>query len=238
MSSGVASIFLWLIAFSFLGAVEATEFYSFVDENGVIHLTDKPKDARYRPVRFTTSAKKKTSLKRWPTIQRTQPSKQKPVVNTVSAKKPEKMGKDLPKKTGRDLSKRRYHTFKAIISDAARRYGLNSALLRSVIQAESSFNPQAVSPKGAVGLMQLMPATARMYGAFDSTDPKANIHAGARFLAALLKRFDNDLELSLAAYNAGPTAVTQYGRAIPPYPETQKYVTRVLRYYQEYRQAM
>ncbi|MBF0462136.1 MAG: lytic transglycosylase domain-containing protein [Magnetococcales bacterium] len=128
--------------------------------------------------------------------------------------------------------------FGAIVLAAAQRTGLNCALLNSIIRAESDFDPNAVSPKGAVGLMQLMPATARLYGVTDMTDPETNIHGGARFLADLLRQFNNDLELSLAAYNAGPTTVAKYGGMVPPYPETREYVARVLRYYREYQRVL
>ena len=83
-----------------------------------------------------------------------------------------------------------------------------------------------------------MPATARQYGVTDMTDPATNIHGGARFMADLLRQFNNNLVLSLAAYNAGPTTVAKYGGIVPPYPETQEYVARVLRYYREYQQVL
>jgi len=128
--------------------------------------------------------------------------------------------------------------FQPIIQAASKRTGLSSALLKAVIQTESAFNPKAVSPKGAVGLMQLMPSTARQYGVTDLTDPEANVRAGARHLRGLLERFQNNLKLSLAAYNAGEGAVARYGNTVPPYPETQQYVVKVLRYYRKYRQTM
>ena len=206
---------------------EATELFSFVDERGVIHLTDRPRDSRYRLIRFGRSAEKQVQRARIVRL---------PVVNDTLVRPISRPSQ--PSKRTVPPPEWRKVQYDPIISAAARRNGLSSALLRSVIRAESNFDPNAVSPKGAVGLMQLMPDTARMVGVWDSTDPEANIHGGARFLAKLLKRFDNDLELSLAAYNAGPETVVKYGRAIPPYPETQRYVDRVLRYYREYRQTM
>ncbi|MBF0625566.1 MAG: lytic transglycosylase domain-containing protein [Magnetococcales bacterium] len=118
---------------------------------------------------------------------------------------------------------------------AASRYDLDEALVRAVIQAESSFDPQAVSPKGAVGLMQLMPEVAKQYGVSDRRDPEDNIDAGSRYLRDLLRRFDYNLMLSLAAYNAGEATVRRYGNRVPPYPETRDYVARVLRFYRQYR---
>jgi hypothetical protein len=115
------------------------------------------------------------------------------------------------------------------IRDAAQRYGVSEQLVVAVIQVESGFNPRAVSPKGAQGLMQLMPATASQLGVRNAFDPAENIDGGVRHLRGLIERYDNDLSLALAAYNAGAGAVAQHG-GIPPYRETQQYVTRVLRY--------
>ncbi len=115
-----------------------------------------------------------------------------------------------------------------IIEKAAASAAVAPDLLRAVIVVESGFNARAVSRKGAVGLMQLMPETARRYGASDRYDPRQNVHAGARYLRSLMDRYDQDLELALAAYNAGENAVDRYGGQIPPYRETQAYVPRVL----------
>jgi len=115
------------------------------------------------------------------------------------------------------------------IRDAAERYGLPFKLVSAVIRAESGFNPRAVSPKGARGLMQLMPTTAATLGVRNSFDPRQNIEGGVRHLRSLIDRFIN-LPFALAAYNAGEKAVVQYG-GIPPYPETQDYVTKVLYFY-------
>jgi soluble lytic murein transglycosylase-like protein len=105
-------------------------------------------------------------------------------------------------------------------------------LVRAVIVVESGFNPRAISRRGAIGLMQLLPATARRYGAFNAFDPEQNIRAGARYLADLITRYGSEqLELVLAAYNAGEEAVEKYGRRIPPYKETRAYVPNVLKMY-------
>lgn len=121
------------------------------------------------------------------------------------------------------------------IERASRLFGLEEALLHAVIKAESAYRPDAVSPKGAVGLMQLMPATAKRYGVRDRYDPEDNIEGGARYLRDLLKMFDNNMRLAVAAYNAGEGAVRKYGNTIPPYQETQYYVSRVMSLYQHYR---
>ena len=117
------------------------------------------------------------------------------------------------------------------IETVAARHELDGLLLAALVQVESSFLPDAVSPVGAVGLTQVMPSTARFVGARgDLTDPASNLEAGARYLARLLEQFDGDLELSLAAYNAGPGAVRRYG-GVPPYRETRQYVEKVLAVY-------
>ena len=116
------------------------------------------------------------------------------------------------------------------IQDASDRYGVPIKLVSAVIRAESGFNHRAVSRKGAQGLMQLMPATASMLGVRNSFDPRDNIDGGVRHLRSLIDRFPNNLPMALAAYNAGERAVAQYG-GIPPYPETQDYVTKVLGFY-------
>jgi soluble lytic murein transglycosylase-like protein len=105
--------------------------------------------------------------------------------------------------------------------------GVRPELVRAVIQAESAFNPNARSVKGAMGLMQLMPATAAEYGVANPYDPQDNIRAGVAYLRSLLTRYDDKVELALAAYNAGPGAVEKYGNAIPPYRETINYVDRI-----------
>ncbi|WP_456280437.1 lytic transglycosylase domain-containing protein [Cupriavidus sp. JZ107] len=115
-----------------------------------------------------------------------------------------------------------------LIDEVARRHDVAPHLVRAVIKVESNFQPNARSPKGAVGLMQVMPATGRRFGAADLRDPRSNLSAGTQYLRWLLNRFDEDLTLALAAYNAGEGAVEKYGRRIPPFAETQGYVSKVL----------
>ncbi len=122
--------------------------------------------------------------------------------------------------------------FDPFIESAAAAAAVQPELLRAVIVVESGFNSRAVSRRGAAGLMQLMPATARRYGVVDRFDPQQNIHGGAQYLKSLLERYDNDIKLALAAYNAGEGAVDRCGRCIPRYRETQAYVPRVWRMYQ------
>lgn len=123
------------------------------------------------------------------------------------------------------------------IRSAAKLSGVNAALLRAIIHAESGFNARALSYKGAQGLMQLMPGTAFELGVGDAFDPAQNISGGARYLALLLRDFHGDVKLAAAAYNAGAGAVTKYG-GVPPYAETQVYVKRVATLYQRYHDAL
>jgi hypothetical protein len=119
---------------------------------------------------------------------------------------------------------------RALAIDAARRHGLDPELVLAVIAVESAFRPDAVAPKGAQGLMQLMPATARSLDVRDPMDPAANLDGGARYLGSLVARYDGDLDRALAAYNAGPGAVDRH-KGIPPYKETQGYVKKVMKKY-------
>jgi len=121
--------------------------------------------------------------------------------------------------------------YDSIIEKAAVSAAVEANLLRAVIVVESGFNSRAVSKRGAVGLMQLMPATATRFGVSNPFDPKQNIHAGARYLKFLIDRFGQDIRLALAAYNAGEEAVDRNGGQIPPFTETMAYVPRVLKIY-------
>jgi len=122
--------------------------------------------------------------------------------------------------------------YDGVIKGAASAATIQAALVRAVIVVESGFNPRAVSKKGAIGLMQLAPATAKRYGVKNIYDPGENVRAGAHYLSDLLARFDSNLELALAAYNAGEEAVERYGRHVPPYRETLAYVPSVMKVYQ------
>ena len=121
------------------------------------------------------------------------------------------------------------------IREASELYGLSYPLLKAIIKAESDFNPRAVSRKGALGLMQLMPENVRRLNVSDPFDPWQNIMGGARYFRQMLDRFKGKLSLSLAAYNAGPTTVERYNNQIPPYRETENYVEKVLQYYYFYK---
>ena len=126
--------------------------------------------------------------------------------------------------------------FQGLITRAAEEHGIAEPLLKAIIKAESNFDPSAVSKKGAMGLMQVMPNNFKALQIRDPFDPEQNIMGGARYFGQLMKRFEGDLRLAIAAYNAGPDAVEQYNR-IPPYKETMNYVKRVMKYYNDYRKS-
>jgi soluble lytic murein transglycosylase-like protein len=182
-------------------AVAQADIYSFVDSAGVTHFTNVPVDGRYRLLLVTPPEEQGAA----------QPGEQ-------GAAQPEKW---LAKSA----------QFDSFIDQAARSHAVRPELVRAVIVVESAFNPNAVSNRGAVGLMQLRPATARRYGVANALDPEQNIKAGVHYLRDLLTRYGNNLELTLAAYNAGEDAVERYGHSIPPFAETQHYVPTVLRIY-------
>ncbi|MEG3638592.1 lytic transglycosylase domain-containing protein [Magnetococcus sp. PR-3] len=183
-------------------APAAADIYAFVDANGVIHLSDRANDPRYRRLmRINKHGQRLTT----------------------------------PTFTARSSRGGNPKRFESTIRNMAKRYGLDAGLVKAVIRAESDFDPNVVSHKGAVGLMQLMPQTARMYGVSDRTDPQENIQAGSRHLRYLMRKYKNNIKLTLAAYNAGEGAVRRYGNRIPPYRETQNYVRKVIRFYKQYR---
>jgi soluble lytic murein transglycosylase-like protein len=130
-------------------------------------------------------------------------------------------------RTTRPTIAERGRAYDEIIDTHAQMNGLRADLVRAVVQVESAFNPYATSPKGALGLMQLMPATIRRYGVKNPFNPVENVRAGVAYLKQLLDRYQNNEELALAAYNAGPGAVDRYGQTVPPYRETKNYVAQI-----------
>ena len=146
----------------------------------------------------------------------------------------QKAGKKLrkPRINFRDKDANRKR-FSSRIAEVSRRYQVPEALIHAVIAIESAYDPNAVSRAGAVGLMQLMPATAKRYGVANRRDPTANLTGGTRYLRDLLLRFDSNLELVLAGYNAGENAVEKFGNQIPPFAETQSYVSKVMKLYSQ-----
>lgn len=173
------------------------DVYKYVDSNGHIFLTDKPKHSGYKL--FFKSRKK------------------------VQESRVDYRNKEANRQR-----------FAIKIAAVARSHDLPEGLIHAVIATESAYDPEAVSRAGAVGLMQLMPETARRYGVTNRRDPTANLSGGTRYLKDLLERFDNDLELALAGYNAGEGAVEKYGNQIPPFDETQSYVRKVIKLFEKY----
>ena len=147
----------------------------------------------------------------------------------------QKAGKKLrmPRINFRDKDANRKR-FASKIAEVASRYQVPEALLHAVITIESAYDPNAISRAGAVGLMQLMPATAKRYGVANRRNPSANLTGGTRYLKDLLLRFDSNLELALAGYNAGENAVEKFGNRIPPFDETRNYVRKVLQLYSQH----
>jgi soluble lytic murein transglycosylase len=139
--------------------------------------------------------------------------------------------KERPKRQGIRVDANRFDRY---IDEAAGLHGVDFPLLKAVIRAESAFDPKAVSKKGALGLMQIMPANLEAFRVYDPFDPLQNIMGGARYLKALIQRFDGQLPLALAAYNAGPRAVDTH-RGIPPIPETEAYVKKVMKFFYLYK---
>jgi soluble lytic murein transglycosylase-like protein len=182
--------------------------YGFVDERGVLHFTNAPSDRRY------TRISALRSLATRPSADRVSPARADRVF-------PARAARVSPVKAYDDLIER-----------ASRRHGVPAALVKAVIHAESAFDPEAVSPKGAMGLMQLMPATAKRLGVAEPYRARENVEGGTRYLRSLHDRYGSWTH-TLAAYNAGPTAVDHY-RGVPPYTETRQYVKRVLSYYRRY----
>lgn len=187
------------------------DVYKFVDSTGHVFYTDNPRHAGYRriirtPITIVSKPARPVGSSAYPAY----PSGRTPV--------------------SRNFQNHRVE-YAPLINAAANKYRLDPALLHAVIRAESAYNPWAVSHKGAVGLMQLMPGTAARYGVRDRQDPGENIEGGARYLSDLIDMFPTDLRLAIAAYNAGENAVKRNGNKVPPIQETRDYVVRVLDYY-------
>lgn len=182
------------------------DLYAYTDENGILNITNVPST----DTRYKL-LRKESNGRTW----------NKSITSL---------------KTGARHTYKRSPGLDNIVQQAAQTHKVDAALVHAVIHAESGFNPNAVSPKGASGLMQLMPATARRYGVQNIFDPQQNVGAGVHYLKDLLKMFGNNPRLALAAYNAGENSVKRFG-GIPPYPETTQYVSKVLTLHTRYRKS-
>lgn len=190
-----------LIFFSllYLATTSSAGIYRYVDERGVIHFTNCPRDPKFKL--YIRESKED--------------------VGDDNHSSPVGYTKDS-------------NQYDSLISEFSRKYNVEFALIKAMIRAESGFNPLAISRKGAKGLMQLMPETASRMNVSNVFNPRENIEGGVRYFKYLLSLFNNDLQLSLAAYNAGENIVAEL-RSIPPYRETVDYVRKVISYYQSYR---
>ncbi|MBI3144370.1 MAG: lytic transglycosylase domain-containing protein [Pseudogulbenkiania sp.] len=222
-------ITLSLLALLLTGYARA-DLYGYVDEQGQVHLANHQLDERYQlfqrgPLLAPDAADRSAVL-----ADATTPGLGATLSNdSRPSPPPEAARAAAPPHADPQLAAR----FSRLISRTAREFGLDDQLLHSIVTVESAYNAQAVSPKGAIGLMQVMPATGRRFGVTALADPRQNLLAGARYLRFLLELFDQDLPLAIAAYNAGEGAVQKYRNTIPPYRETQDYVAKVLASYQQ-----
>jgi soluble lytic murein transglycosylase-like protein len=189
----------------FISTEVMADIYKFTDNDGRVYYTDEPRHSLYKRI-----IKSKTF--RYSNLNSN--------LNNYHAK--------VRTYTGANKKK-----FAELIQQAAYRHNVDAKLVHAVIQTESAYNSSAQSPKGAVGLMQLMPDTARRFGVSDRNDPDQNIDGGTRYLKHLINMFNPNLDLAVAAYNAGENAVIRYNNSIPPYPETQNYVKQVLALYNQ-----
>jgi len=223
MSRRFYEILLVFCVSGLIGQAAQADVFKFVARNGQVIYTDSPRHRGYklviktpesdiRPVTISLGAGRK--------LGNTRPSTPMPALM-------------MPTDKGRMLAMRRSQ-YAGVIEEAAYKHGLDPALLHAVIRAESSYNPGAVSHKGAMGLMQLMPGTAARYGVRNPYDPEDNIFGGARYLRDLMGMFQSDVRLAVAAYNAGEHNVMKYGYQVPPFPETRDYVSKVLGYYNRF----
>ena len=219
--------------------VALADVYKFVGRNGQVVYTDSPRHRGYKLVIKTPERETKPVTISLGAGRKLGGSRENDERNAPGPVR----GLDSPSyvplilsgqsQKGRTLEVRRMQ-YASIIDRAAYRHGLDPALLHAVIRAESSYNPGAVSNKGAMGMMQLMPGTAARYGVRDPYDPEDNIFGGARYLKDLMGMFRSDVRLAVAAYNAGENNVMKYGYQVPPFAETQGYVSKVLGFYNSF----
>jgi hypothetical protein len=225
----------------YISPLAATEIYRYVDEEGQLHLSNKPFDepqARKKTIhiyQYTAPTENNTA-----SIEIYKYIDPDGVVHFADHQQDARyqlayVGHNTHQKQYRKAKGKLTREYQQLVTQAASLNRLEPSLLYAVIKAESAYNPNATSVKGAAGLMQLMPDTAERYGVVDRYDPADNIQGGARYLRDLLALFNNNMELAVAAYNAGENAVIRYGNQIPPYAETKYYVSRVMSLYQAYK---
>lgn len=200
------SAVLSLLALLACAGPAMADIFSFKDERGVVHFTNMPNgDKRFKLIRKEDTGSS----------------------GAASIGAPRVAQLFMPSRA--DILR-----FSSMIESASKTHGVDSALVHAVITAESGYNPGATSRAGAKGLMQLMPDTAARYGVRNIVDPQENINGGVRYLRDLITMFNGNLELAVAAYNAGENAVIRHGNRIPPYAETVHYVPKVLGFYRKF----
>ncbi|MGB9700298.1 MAG: transglycosylase SLT domain-containing protein [Thermodesulfobacteriota bacterium] len=198
--------FLLIITLVFLNSpCSQADIYIYVDPEGVVHFTNTPTHGKFK------------------------------LILKEEIVPPEKKEEPTKEDQPRFASALAQEKFDHLIWQAAEKYGVNYALIKAIIKAESNFNPLAISKMGAKGLMQLMPGTAYSFQVKDSFHPEKNIEGGVRYLRYLIDLFPHNLYAVLAAYNAGENAVLRY-RGVPPYQETRRFIQKVLQYFQQYNQ--
>jgi len=213
----IRSIVLGVALLAIVSSPARADIYKFVDAEGRSHFSDVRLDPRFKLFMKTAPAVPPASA------------------TTTAAARPATMAAVHRAALVRPYPLKARHQYAEMVTKVAAEQKLDSALIHAVISVESAYNPAAKSPKGATGLMQLMPATAKRYGVTQISDPLDNIRGGARYLKDLIAMFDNKLHLAIAAYNAGEGSVIRSGNKVPNYPETRAYVPRVLQYYETYK---
>ncbi len=235
----ISPYILTLVSFLLFQTAQAGEIYRHIDKKGNIHFSDKKPISIKKHGRKQTASLNNANVRIYRFIDKTGTIHLTDEPNHAGYKLVYKGNGSVKSRYSRLKNvniHRKYKVYADIISDVANSYALEPALLHAVIQTESAYNPKARSPKGAVGLMQLMPGTAKRYGVTDRTNATQSINGGARYLKFLLKLFKNNKRLALAGYNAGENAVIRYGHKIPPYRETRNYVKRVMAIYNKHKE--
>ena len=220
-----------LLLLVFAMSAAKADVYGYADADGAVYLTDTPTQVSNSSL-VDPSSQADTST----------PNRQVYELLAVSPVDPVNIAVSVPAIEAIEFDSKAVISAKGLlykdeVKVAAQDNGLETALLHAVIMTESNYNARAISPKGARGLMQLMPFTAKRFGVNNAYDPGQNIQGGARYLSYLLKLFKNDFSLAVAAYNAGEDAVIQHGNKIPPYRETVNYVGKVMGIYKKLRSA-
>lgn len=210
MAPKMPRLVLAVVLCCLVAGTSAAEVYKYADAQGNVHFTDQRLEGTSYRLEWSRPAQEVSV----------------PVRRFAATRRAVKRRDGLGSRRSR---------YASLIESVARQFKLDEELLHAVVRAESAYNPKAVSSAGAIGLMQLMPATAERYGVNDIWNPTQNLRGGARYLRDLLEQFDDDLMLALAAYNAGEGAVMRYGNRIPPYPETRNYVFKVIEFLQRAR---